>query len=110
MSLSQPFFRTLNRVVAPLVKRGLGSPLPPVGAGLVMVESTGRVSGLPREVPLVGVRVGDRVVTSTVRSNSQWIRNLEADSSAGVWLFGCRRDAEATIRRGPLSFAAFDLQ
>ncbi len=102
-------FRSLNTVVAPPVKRGVGSPLP-VGMGLVTMESTGRRSGITREVPLVGVRLGDRVVSATVRSESHWVRNLEADGDAGVWLWGRRRDADATIRRGPLSVASFALR
>ena len=103
------FFRSLNSVVAPLVKRGVGSPLP-VGVGLVTMESTGHRSGITREVPLVGVRLGDRVVSATVRSSSHWMRNLEVDGDAGVWLCGRRRDAEATVRRGPVSVASFVLR
>ena len=107
--MSARVFRSLNTIVAPLVKRGVGSPLP-VGVGLVTMESTGHRSGVTREVPLVGVRMGDRVVSATVRSNSHWVRNLEADGDAGVWLCGRRRDAEATVRRGPLSVASFALR
>ena len=99
--LSQKFFRHLNRYVKPAVKAGLGSP-PPIGLGAVVLESTGRVSGKPREVPLLGLRFGDRVVVSTVRSNAQWVKNLEADDSAAVWFCGRKRSATATVRRGPL--------
>lgn len=100
--LTQTAFRTLNRFVRPLVKAGVGSPLP-IGLGAVVLESTGRVSGKTRDVPVLGLRLGDRVVVSTVRGDSQWLRNLEADDAAGVWYCGRRRDAVAAVRRGPLN-------
>lgn len=100
-------YRTLNRFVKPLVKAGLGSPLP-VGLGAVVLESTGRKSGLPREVPLLGLRVGDRVVVSTVRGDSQWVKNLEADDDASVWYCGKKHATKASVNRGPLNIVTLE--
>lgn len=102
--LTRTVFRTLNQVVRPVLATGLGNPLP-IGAGAVVVRTTGRKSGLPRHVPLAAMRIGDKVVVSTVRSDSQWFANLEADDAAGVQLGGRFRDARASTTRGPLNVA-----
>lgn len=107
--LTKTAFRTLNRFVRPLVKAGVGSPLP-LGLGAVVLESTGRVSGKTREVPVLGVRLGDKVIVSTVRGDSQWLKNLEADSDAGVWYCGKRHDATASVRRGALNVVTLDAE
>lgn len=91
-------FRALNSVVKPAVRAGLANPLP-VGVGAVLVQTTGRKSGLPRQVPLVSVRLRDTVYVSTVRPDSQWMANLEANPDARVWLYGSERDVTATVRR-----------
>lgn len=67
----------------------------PVGLGLVVLETTGRRSGLTRSVPVVAVRAGKRVTVSTVRSDSQWLANLEADPAGAVWQRGVRRGVTA---------------
>lgn len=105
---TKELFRTLNRFVKPAVKAGLGSPLP-VGLGAVVLESTGRKSGLAREVPVLGFRVGKKVYVSTVRESSQWLKNLEASDDAGVWYCGSRKDATASVQRGPLNVVTLEV-
>lgn len=107
-SVSRRGFRALNRVVLPALKTGLASPLP-LGFGLVVLETVGRRSGLQREVPLVSVRLGDRIVVSTVRRRSQWVENAAAAGSARVWVGGTARPGTATVRRGPLQVVVLDL-
>ena len=101
-------FGALNSVVLPLLRRGAGSPLP-IGAGLVVLETTGRTSGRKREVPLMAARFGDRMLVSTARRRSQWVRNLEAEPQADVWVAGHKRTATATVRRGPFDVARLAL-
>ncbi|HUS43772.1 MAG TPA: hypothetical protein VMY16_14000, partial [Ilumatobacteraceae bacterium] len=59
--------------------------------------------------PVLSTRVGDTLTVSTVRSDSQWMRNAEADPSVAVWLGGKRRDAVATVTRGRLNTIRLDL-
>ncbi len=89
-----------NDVVEQLVRAGIGSPLPlPLSAGIVLLETKGRVSGKPRNMPLLTQRIGNSLIVSTVRASSQWVRNLEADDAPRVVLNGKSRSVKARVRR-----------
>lgn len=106
-SLTRHAFRALNSVVRPALEVGIGNPLP-IGAGAVLVETTGRKSGLPHQVPLLSMRLGDRLFVSTVRSDSQWFANLEVEPTARVRLNGSFREGKVAVARGPLNVAVID--
>lgn len=105
---SQKAFRALNKVVVPSVRAGVGNPLP-VGGGAIILETIGRTSGLGRRVPLLAARLGDRLVVSTVRGDSQWVRNIEADSAVTVWLYGKARPFTAVVNRGAITSVVLTL-
>ena len=107
--LTRRGFNALNAVVRPAVRSGIGNPLP-VGAGAVTIETIGRRSGLPRTVPVLATRLGDSLTVSTVRDDSQWLRNIEADANVGVWLHGRRRAATATVSRGVVNTVRLELE
>lgn len=106
---TQAGFRALNSLLQPMVRAGVANPLP-IGTGAIVLETTGRVSGEKRLVPLLASRVLGRLAVSTVRSDSQWLKNIEADPSVRVWLYGTPRPATATVTRGPLNIVMLDLE
>jgi deazaflavin-dependent oxidoreductase (nitroreductase family) len=74
---------SVNRLAERAIRAGLGVPCY-VGVGLVLVETKGRKTGQPRTVPVLANRLGNTIFVSTVRENSQWIRNLQADPAPSV--------------------------
>lgn len=107
-SPAQAGFRKLNSVVEPAVMFGVANPFP-IGTGAVVLETIGRKSGKKRRVPLLASRVFDKLIVSTVRSDSQWLKNIEADPSVTVYLYGKPRQATAAVTRGPLNVVILDL-
>jgi deazaflavin-dependent oxidoreductase (nitroreductase family) len=91
------FFRTLNRVVEPMVRVGLGSPrIAPTG--FIVLETRGRKTGSLRRSPLAATRFGRHVLVGTFRGDrSQWLRNLAAQPRIRYWLAGRPRDARAFV-------------
>ena len=89
-------FRALNSAVKPTVRAGFFAP-PPIGFGTVLLTTTGRRSGQPREVPVAAFRVGSKVYVSTVRSNSQWMANLENNPAAKIEFGGRARSGAAAV-------------
>lgn len=82
-----------------------------------LLETTGRVSGLPRRTPLGGRRVGDSFwLVSEFGERSQYVRNIQADPRVrvrirGHWHTGTayllpEDDAVARLRTLPRSNSA----
>jgi deazaflavin-dependent oxidoreductase (nitroreductase family) len=96
-SLEADFFRTLNRVVEPVVRAGIGSPrIAP--SGFIVLETRGRKTGRLRRSPLAATRIGSHVFVATLRGNrSQWVRNLAAQPYTRFWLGGYPRDTRAFV-------------
>lgn len=93
----QNFFRRLNGVVEPAVRKGFASPrlLP---SGLIVLESVGFKSGERRRTPLLSFRLGRYRVVSTVRGDrSFWVRNLLKQPKVSYFIGGKRRQAEAIV-------------
>ena len=95
-SFPTEFFNSFNRIAEPLIRAGFGNPLlwP---TGLIVVETTGRKFGRKINVPVLATRIGEMVVLSTVRSNSQWLKNLAANPEVRYWLAGQPMDAQASV-------------
>ena len=98
-SLEVEFFRMLNRVVEPVVRRGFGSPrLAP--SGFIVLETVGRRSGELRRSPLAATRIGRHMIVATFRGDrSQWVRNLVAQPRTRYWTRGVPHDSDAFVVR-----------
>jgi deazaflavin-dependent oxidoreductase (nitroreductase family) len=90
-------FSALNRLVEPGVRAGFGS-LWMLPFGLIVLETTGRKTGLPQRVPLLAAMIGGHVVVSTVRvEQSQWLRNVLANPDVRYWLRGQELRGRAVV-------------
>ena len=90
-------FSALNRLIEPGVRAGFGS-LWILPVGLIVLETTGRKTGLPHRVPLLAAMVAGHVVVSTVRvKDSQWLRNTLEDPRVRYWVRGQERCGRAIV-------------
>jgi len=99
-TIEREFFRKLNSIVEPAVRRGLGSPrfLP---GGLIVLETTGFKSGATRRTPLLATRLGRYIFVSTFRGQSSfWMKNLRKQPSISYYLGGRSRPAKAFVITG----------
>ena len=95
--LEREFFRKLNAVVEPAVRKGVASPrIAP--AGLVVLESTGFKSGQTRRTPLLAMRLGTCVFVTTVRGErSFWVKNLQKTPLTRYFRGGREHDTKAFV-------------
>ncbi len=95
--VEQVFFRRLNSIVEPLVRRGVGSPsFTPTS--VILLETVGFKSGLARRTPLLSIRLGKYTLVSTARGKrSFWVKNLQKNTQVKYYLGGKPRDAEAYV-------------
>lgn len=85
---------TFNRIFLQLVRRGWASPY-------AVIETTGRRSGLPRQVPVANGLRGDTFwVVAEQGRHADWVRNLEANPSVRVCVKGRWRSGAATVLDG----------
>ena len=91
------FFRGLNAVVEPALRRGIGSyAITP--AGLLLLETVGFKSGQVRSTPLLSLACGPYRIVSTVRGDrSFWVKNLVKQPRVEYILGGKRRAAQACV-------------
>ena len=96
-TLERAFFRRINSVIEPAIRRGLGSPrLAP--ASLIVLETTGFKSGKQRRTPLWSLRLGPYRIVSTVRGKrSFWVKNLQKHPHTTYYVGGKPRRSEALV-------------
>ena len=95
-SVESQFFNSLNQLVSPLLRAGVGFPcFAPVGA--ILLETTGRRSGRKIKIPVLATRLGRLLLVSTVRSRSPWMKNLAATPEVRYWLGGREIKAQAFV-------------
>ena len=96
-SLEPEAFRTLNSVVEPLVRAGIGGPLlSPFGA--IVLEACGRKTGAVQRTPLLATVLDGVTIVATFRgARSQWVKNLAAGPEVAWWVNGMRRSGRAVV-------------
>ncbi|QHY98816.1 hypothetical protein SSPS47_27300 [Streptomyces sp. S4.7] len=105
-----------HRVVTAFQRR-VANPLSSRLPGQILLETTGRTSGLPRRTPVGGSRVGQEFwLVSEYGDKSQYVRNILADPRVrvrikGTWHTGTAHpmpqdDPRARLRKLPAGNSA----
>ncbi|SFY34192.1 nitroreductase family deazaflavin-dependent oxidoreductase [Streptomyces atratus] len=105
-------FRDLKFRAVTSLQRHVVNPLARRSGSQILLETTGRTSGLPRRTPVGGRRTGQEFwLVSEYGDKSQYIRNIRADPRvrvriAGRWYDGIAHplpqdDARARLRTLP---------
>jgi deazaflavin-dependent oxidoreductase (nitroreductase family) len=97
--LEADFFRGLNSLIEPFIRAGFAS-LPCSPMGLIVLETTGRKTARKFNIPLMATHIGRFVLVSTFRNQSEWIKNLRANSQIRYWLGGKAHEATAIVLTG----------
>lgn len=93
----QAFFRRLNGVVEPLLRRGVGSSAS-TPASLILLETTGFRSGVTRSTPLWSLKLGPYRLISTARGERAfWMKNLQKRPEARVIAGGQGQEADVIV-------------
>jgi deazaflavin-dependent oxidoreductase (nitroreductase family) len=96
-SVEAKFFRALNKLVEPSIRKGYASSRLAPG-GIVVLETKGRRTGRRYRVPLAAMHLGRHVVVGTFRGRrSAWVKNVAADPDVRYWLAGEPRSATAIV-------------
>ena len=84
------FFRLFNRFMLWMWHNGMGAYVnawPPVTGRIMVLTTTGRKSGQPRQTPVNYALIdGDIYCTAGFGAVSDWYRNLMANPKVEVWL------------------------
>ena len=94
--------RRMSRRVIRLVAAGRGP------AVVLVLTTTGRKSGLPRQTPLQYEQVGDDFYIASARGpGADWFRNLQAEPRVAVLVGGRQFPAQAEAVTDPARIADF---
>lgn len=93
-----PSFPELKFRAITTLQRTVVNPLARLAPTQILLETTGRVSGQPRQTPIGGARVGDEFwFVSEYGRKSQYVRNILADPQVRIRLRGHWHTGTATL-------------
>jgi deazaflavin-dependent oxidoreductase (nitroreductase family) len=88
----------VRRQITTTFQKRVANPLTKLVPMQIVLETTGRKSGKPRQTPVGGKLVGDEVwLISEFGENSQWVRNIKANPRVRVRVGGKWRAGTAHL-------------